>query len=484
MPSASVRLTDLLARLPASTAVVGDRARVLSSLQIDSRRVTIGALFVALKGEHADGNTFVEHALTRGAAAIVTEVGVSLPQRQGVTYIYVPNARRALSALAAAFYGDPSQRMSVVGVTGTNGKTTTTRMVAAMLDAAKRPCGVIGTVGAELGERRWPLENTTPLPPELHAILAEMREAGAQCAALEVSSHALALDRVEDVHFAAAAFTNVSREHLDFHQTMEAYAATKRRLFTMAHAAVLNLDDAHGKQWHNDIAARVPTLTYALDAPADLHPSHLEVGPGGSHFTLDGAAFEVKLPGRFNVANALAAIGVARTLGVTDAVSAHGLASLVRVPGRMEHLRGRNGIDVVIDYAHTPDALANALAALRETSSGKLAVVFGCGGDRDRGKRPEMGVVAARGADRIYITSDNPRSEEPQAIVADIVPGLGEHAYTIELDRRAAIARAIGDAASGDVVLIAGKGHETYQLIGDRVLPFDDAAVAREVLSG
>ncbi|MHB8145788.1 MAG: UDP-N-acetylmuramoyl-L-alanyl-D-glutamate--2,6-diaminopimelate ligase [Vulcanimicrobiaceae bacterium] len=479
MPS-SVRIADLLPRLPASTLVVGDRQRAVTSLVVDSRRVVIGALFVALRGEHVDGHAFVEQALARGAASILVEVGTSLPQRPGVTYLYVPNARRALSALAAAFYGDPSQHLDVIGITGTNGKTTTTRMIAAVLDAAGRSCGIIGTVGAELDERRWPLEHTTPLPPELHAILAEMREAGAHSVAIEVSSHALALDRVEDVHFAVAALTNVTRDHLDFHQTVESYAAAKRRLFSMTAAAVLNLDDAHGRQWHNDITARVPTVTYAIDADADVHPRALTIAPDGSRFTLGGAAFEVKLPGRFNVANALAAIGVARTLGIDDATAARGLASVLRVPGRMEHIRGA-GIDVVIDYAHTPDALANALGALREAASGKLALVFGCGGDRDRGKRPEMGAVATA-ADRIYITSDNPRSEDPQAIVDDILPGMGSHPYVVELDRRTAIARAIAEASPGDVVLIAGKGHETSQLIGDRVLPFNDAAVAREVL--
>lgn len=480
MPN-SVRVADLLQRLPASTLVVGDRDRSVTSLEIDSRRVVIGALFVALRGQHADGHAFVDQALTRGAAVIVLEMGASVPQRPNVTYLYVPNARRALSAIAAAFYGDPSRELDVIGVTGTNGKTTTTRMIAAVLEAGGISCGIIGTVGAELGERRWPLEHTTPQPPELHAILAEMRGAGARAVALEVSSHALALERVEDVHFRVAALTNVTRDHLDFHQTLEAYAAAKRRLFTMGQASVLNVDDAHGQLWHSDIGARIPTLTCALDAPSDLHPSEVRIASNGSAFTLNGTAFAVKLPGRFNVANALVAIGVARTLGVGDAASARGLAALVRVPGRMEHLRGRD-IDVVIDYAHTPDALANALAALRETSTGNLAVVFGCGGDRDRGKRPEMGAVAARIADRIYITSDNPRSEDPRAILNEIIPGLGSHAFVAELDRRAAIAQAIEESAPGDVVLIAGKGHESYQLVGDALLPFDDATVAREVL--
>jgi UDP-N-acetylmuramoyl-L-alanyl-D-glutamate--2,6-diaminopimelate ligase len=388
----------------------------------------------------------------------------------------------ALSALAAAFYRDPSQSLDVVGVTGTNGKTTTTRMISAILAAGGSPCGIIGTVGAEFGAQNWKLANTTPLPPELHSLLAQMRDAGARAVAMEVSSHALALDRVEDVRFRTAVLTNLTRDHLDFHGSLEAYAAAKRRLFHMAESAVLNLDDEHGVQWHREIASRIPTLTYAIRGGADIVPSGVVMTAEGSTFDLGETGFRVRLPGRFNVENALAAIGVGRTFGVPDAQISSGLASLERVPGRMEHVRGGD-IDVVVDYAHTPDALENALRALRETTGGGLAVVFGCGGDRDRGKRPQMGAAAAQLADRIYVTSDNPRSEDPQAIVEEIVAGVGTHAHVVELDRRRAIERAIAEAKPGDVVLIAGKGHESYQIVGEHVLPFDDAAIAREILA-
>jgi UDP-N-acetylmuramoyl-L-alanyl-D-glutamate--2,6-diaminopimelate ligase len=478
----AVELRCLLPRLPASAHVRGETARLITDLAIDSRAVRAGALFVALRGTQSDGHRFIDQAIANGAIAIVVEEVRALNAPPYVTVIHVPDTRRALSALVAAFHGDPSHQLDVIGVTGTSGKTTTTNMLRSIFDQAGRACGLIGTVGASFGQRSWALANTTPLPPELQSLLAQMRDCGARAVALEVSSHALALGRVDDVRFAAAALTNVTRDHLDFHQTLEAYAAAKHRLFTMAQSAVLNTGDAHGARWHLEVAARVPTLTYSIHGDADMVPSRISVTAEGSSFTLDGRSFTLRLPGRFNVENALAAIGVARLQGIDDATSAAGLECLEQVPGRMERIRG-GGIDVVIDYSHKPDALENALHALRETTHGKLAVVFGCGGDRDRGKRPHMGEVAARLADRIYLTSDNPRSEPPQAIADEIAAGIGTRAHVVELDRRAAIERAVRDAGEGDVVLVAGKGHETYQIVGDRVLPFDDAAVAREALA-
>ncbi|HTX58406.1 MAG TPA: UDP-N-acetylmuramoyl-L-alanyl-D-glutamate--2,6-diaminopimelate ligase, partial [Verrucomicrobiae bacterium] len=445
-------LAQLLARLPASTQLVGDPAIAIGGIEIDSRKVRPGTLFVALRGERADGHAFVREAIRAGAAAVVVEEAHRLGKEPGVAIVHVPDTRHALSALAAAFYGDPSRALDVAGVTGTNGKTTTTRMIAAILNAAGRSCGVIGTVGAELGERSWPLANTTPLPPELHGLLAEMRDAGARAVAMEVSSHALVLDRVADVRFRVGVLTNVTRDHLDFHGSLEAYAAAKRRLFRMAERSVLNADDEHGARWATELqASGVEVATYGMRDGAQLVARNVEAGAGGSRFTLDGRPFEIRLPGRFNVSNALAAIGAARALGVDEAAIAGGLASLERVPGRMEHVRG-GGIDVVVDYAHTPDALENALCALRETARGELAVVFGCGGDRDPGKRPQMGEIAARLADRVYVTSDNPRSEDPQAIADAILRGIGTHGRVVELDRRRAIARAIAEAREGDVV--------------------------------
>jgi UDP-N-acetylmuramoyl-L-alanyl-D-glutamate--2,6-diaminopimelate ligase len=477
-----VTIAQLLARLPASTQVVGDTGREIVAIAIDSRAVAGGALFVALRGEHVDGHAYVDAAVANGADAVVVEAGRELHVPKHVTVVAVPDTRRALSTIAAAFYGDPSHAFDVLGVTGTNGKTTTTRMIAAILTAAGRPCGVIGTVGAEFGERTWTLANTTPLPPKLHALFAQMRDLEAKAVAMEVSSHALALDRVEDVRFRAAALTNITRDHLDFHQTLEAYAAAKHRLFTMAQAAVLNIDDEHGARWKPEIARRVPTLSYSLRGNADLVARDIAPSASGTGFTLDGVAMRVHLPGLFNVQNALAAIGIALSIGIDLATCARGLDALVRVPGRMEYVSGGD-IAVVVDYSHTPDSLENALIALRETAPKGLAVVFGCGGDRDRGKRPQMGRIAASYADRVYVTSDNPRTESPEAILAEIEAGIGAHPHVREVDRRAAIVRAIGEAQPGDVVLIAGKGHETYQIVGTQALPFDDAQVAREALA-
>ncbi len=478
----SVDLAALVSRLPASSQVNGDTQRLITSLEIDSRRVKPGALFVALPGTQTDGHDYVAAAIAKGALAVVVEAARAPRVPPHVTVIHVPDSRRAVSALAAAFYGDPSKALATVGVTGTNGKTTTTRMIAAILDGAGKPCGVVGTVGAEFRDRTWQLANTTPLPPELHALLAEMLELGAVAVAMEVSSHALALGRVDDVNFRATALTNVTRDHLDFHETIDAYAAAKRQLFGMAPACALNADDEYGSRWTTDLSARGVAVTTYGEAPgADLSPTEIEIAPSGSRFVLDGRRFELRVPGRFNVWNALAAIAVARILGVDDAASAAGLASLERVPGRMEHLSG-GGIDVVVDYAHTPDALEHALSALRETCTRRLAVVFGCGGDRDRGKRPEMGAIAARLADRVYVTSDNPRSEDPQAIADDVVAGMTARPYAVELDRCKAIERAVADAEPGDVVLVAGKGHEGYQILGDRIVDFDDLTVVRETL--
>ncbi len=477
----TVAFATLFERLP-DAQISGPREIDVTRIETASQAVRPGALFVALRGTQTDGHRYVPQAIAGGARVVVVEETAETPG-SGVTVVRVADTRRALSALSAAFFGDPSLALDVVGITGTNGKTTTSRMIGAILNEAEIACGVIGTVGAEFGKRSWRLANTTPLPPELHSLLARMRDDGARAVAMEVSSHALALDRVDDVRFRVAVLTNVTRDHLDFHQTPEAYAAAKRRLFELAPTCVLNVDDRLGAQWAAELAREGrDVVTYGATRRAALVAEDIAVAPDGSRFSVGGRRYELRLPGRFNVWNALAALGAARHLGIGDAVAARALGSLERVAGRMEHLRG-DGIDVVVDYAHTPDALAHALESLRETARGRLALVFGCGGDRDKGKRSEMGAVAARMADRLYVTNDNPRGEDPRAIADAIVAGIGNREHVVELDRRRAIERAIGEARSGDVVLIAGKGHETYQIIGDRVLPFDDAAVAREALS-
>jgi len=473
-------LEVLLHALPESRITGGPHAQNISSLAIDSRTVTPGALFFALRGEQTDGHRYIDEAVARGAAGVVFEKSVALPEN--VSAILVPSSALALSKIADAFYRSPSRELTVAGVTGTNGKTTVTQMIAAIVNAAGLSAGIIGTIGTTYAGVERPLANTTPLASELHALLAQMREGGVKVVAMEVSSHALALERVANVRFAVGVLTNVTRDHLDFHKTPEAYAAAKRQLFDLTESCVFNVDDPHGKRWADEFRSHKSVLTYALEKEADLHAEAIALRADGSTFTLDGAQFEVQIPGRFNVANALCAIAVARTLGLADEFSARGLAALDRVRGRMERI-GRGAVEVIVDYAHTPDALEHALRALRETSSGRRIVVFGCGGDRDRGKRPEMGAVVARHADFAYVTSDNPRTEDPRAIIDEILPGLGDAPYAVEVDRRTAIDLAVRNAEPGDVVLIAGKGHENYQILGTEIVPFDDAAEARRALA-
>ena len=449
----------------------------VSGIAIDSRTVHPGEIFVALCGEHVDGHDYVADALARGAVCAVVEQGEYSDPR----VVRVEGTRRALAAIAAEFHGNAHRDLKLVAVTGTNGKTTTTQMIAAIFAAADQPCGIIGTTGAKFGPQSWNLAHTTPLPQELHALFAEMRDAGAVAVAMEVSSHALALERIAGLTFASAAFTNLTRDHLDFHGTMDEYAAAKRSLFDQAQAAVLSIDDAYGSRWATELRSVMPVTTFALEREADLVARDLLLDADGAQFDLSGQHVRVHLPGRFNVSNALAAIGVAASVGIDLATCAQGIDTVRAVDGRMERV-GSGDVRVIVDYAHTPDALDSALRALRETTMGELIVVFGCGGDRDKGKRPQMGAIAARGADAMYITSDNPRSEDLHEILSDIERGVGSASHMIEPDRARAITRAIVDANAGDTVLIAGKGHERYQILATGRIPFDDRLVAGAAL--
>ncbi|HEX3550325.1 MAG TPA: UDP-N-acetylmuramoyl-L-alanyl-D-glutamate--2,6-diaminopimelate ligase [Candidatus Elarobacter sp.] len=449
--------------------VAGALPPSVDAIATDSRAVRPGAMFVALRGERTDGHDFIEDAVAHGAAVVVAERGEAHP---GVATVRVDDTRIAISAIADAFYDHPSRSLTVVGVTGTNGKTTTTHLVRDVFEAAGVACGVIGTLGGELRGRHWKLANTTPLALELHALLAAQRDAGAQAVAMEVSSHALALRRVDHVAFDVAALTNITRDHLDFHGTIERYAAAKRRLFEMAPASVINEDDPWGTRFLRELedAAAIP---YYLEGEphGGFRAYDVRLAGDGSTFRVGAAEFAISLPGRFNVRNALAALGCASVLGIPAEAIRRGLASTRAVPGRMERF-GAFGIDAIVDYAHTPDALENVLRAARETTRRDLIVVFGCGGDRDAGKRSEMGEIAARLADRVIVTSDNPRSEDPLAIAEAIANGYRR--MQIEIDRRTAIRRAISEAHAGDTIVVAGKGHETYQIVGDQTLAFDD----------
>jgi UDP-N-acetylmuramoyl-L-alanyl-D-glutamate--2,6-diaminopimelate ligase len=454
----------------------------ISGLAYDDRRVAPGTLFFCVRGFTRDGHDFAADAVQRGAAALVVERPLGL----GVPEVVVDDVRGAMAQAAARFQGDPSRVLQVVGITGTNGKTTTAYLVRAVLEAGGLRCGLLGTVTSVVGGSERPVVRTTPEAIDLQATLSEMRRAGDAACAVEVSSHALELKRAYGVHYAAAVFTNLTQDHLDFHPDMEAYFATKRRLFTdlAPRAAVVNVDDPYGRR----LAAELPhAVTYAISAEADWRVTDLRTSVGGSDFVLwtpDGeAAVSLPLPGRFNVSNAMAALAVARALGVGLDDAVRGLAGAGRVPGRFEPVEAGQDFAVLVDYAHTPDSLENVLDAARGIAEGRVILVFGAGGDRDRAKRPLMGAIAARAADVAIATSDNPRSEDPEAILDELLAGAGAGALEREVDRRAAIARALQLARPGDVVLIAGKGHEQGQeFAGGRKEPFDDAQVAREAL--
>ena len=456
----------------------------IAALAYDDRAVAPGTLFFCVPGFTRDGHDFAADAVARGAVALVVErpLGLAVPE------VVVESARAEMAPAAARFHGDPTAQLDVVGVTGTNGKTTTAFLVRALLEAGGRQCGLLGTVTSVVGGEERPVTRTTAEAIELQADFRAMVEGGDVACAMEVSSHALALHRADAIHFAVAVFTNLTQDHLDFHATMEDYFAAKRTLFEMRpRVAVVNVDDAYGRR----LAEGLPdAITYALEREADYRAVELESGFGGSRFrasTPDGEVeLRTALPARFNVANALAAVAAVRALGVPFDVVVDALPAAGRVPGRFEPVDAGQPFAVLVDYAHTPDSLENVLRAARELADGRLWCVFGCGGDRDRGKRPLMGAIAARLADRAIVTSDNPRSEDPAAIVREIVAGIDGDAgagVAVELDRRRAIAAAVAEAREGDVVVIAGKGHEQGQeLAGGERLPFDDVAVAREAL--
>jgi UDP-N-acetylmuramoyl-L-alanyl-D-glutamate--2,6-diaminopimelate ligase len=484
-PPRAPALAPLVAALDGAR-VRGDESAPVLGLAHDSRAVRPGTVFVALRGERYDGHAFVGAALAAGARAVVVDAAYADAAQwpAEATVVIVPDTRAALSRLAAAFFARPSAGLDIVGVTGTNGKTTTIHMVAAILGAAGIPAGSIGTLGADFAGRHVALANTTPLALELQATLAAMRDGGARAVAMEISSHALAAQRVADVDVALGVLTNVTRDHLDFHGSFEAYAAAKRSLFSAARAALFNIDDPLGRRWATEFARGPrPVRTYGFSPDADFAATDVVPSSSGTAFSLAGTRFTLRVPGRFNVSNALAAIGAARSFGVADRTSAETLGAFESVPGRMERFAS-DGIEVLVDYAHTPDALRAVLEAAREATRGRLSVVFGCGGDRDRGKRPEMGRIACELADSVLVTSDNPRHEDPATIAREIVAGAEpSQALQIELERGRAIRRAICALAGGDTLVIAGKGHETYQIIGDAVTPFDDREIVRAALA-
>ena len=484
-------LGDLFEETPAEAGAVE-----VSALAYDDRQVGPGTVFFCVRGLTRDGHEFARGAVDRGAAALV----VDHPLGTGVPEVVVPDVRAAMAPAAARLAGDPTAALTTVGITGTNGKTTTAFLVRALLEADGRRTGLLGTVAQIVGGEERDAGRTTPEAIDLQPTFAQMRTAGDVACVMEVSSHALSLGRADAIHWAAAIFTNLTQDHLDFHPTMEDYFLAKARLFDDAGDApkVVDLDDPYGRR----LAGMHPdALTVALEAPdARFRATDVRTGLRGSTFVLDGRELATPMPGRFNVMNALQAYVAAVALGVDEDVAAAALADAGRVPGRLEPVDAGQPFAVLVDYAHTPDSLHNVLAAAAGVldddhvarhdageggDRGRAICVFGCGGDRDRGKRPQMGAIAAAEADVAIATSDNPRSEDPAAILDEVLAGVDGAGAAVERieDRREAIARALDLAGPRDVVLLTGKGHEQGQQFADRTVPFDDRAVARELLA-
>lgn len=480
MESAPRRLSDLLAAIVPSS-VRGRQTIPVTNIAYRSDEVLPGGLFFCAPGRLHDGHTFATDAAGRGAVAVVVEEWLQL--RESITQVLVPSVRGAMGPISAEFYGRPAERLILIGVTGTNGKTTTTYVLEEVFRAAGLTPGVIGTTGLRLGGRTVPLDRTTPEAPDLHRLLADMVQGGIQAVAMEVSSHGLDQERAAGARFACAVFTNLSQDHLDYHGTLDAYFQAKARLFTpeVSERAAVNNDSPEGRTLIRD---DLPTITYGVEPGADLMAEGIETRPDGLSFRVDGMEVRSRLRGAFNVHNCLAALAASRQVGIDDETAVRGIAMVDGVPGRLEPVEAGQPFQVLVDYAHTPDSVENVLRAARPLTKGKLIVVLGCGGDRDRGKRPLMGEAAARLSDLTVLTSDNPRSEDPQAIIAEIEPGArrGGGAYVVEPDRRSAIRLAVEAAHRQDVVVIAGKGHETGQEFADHIIPFDDRVVAAEEL--
>ena len=471
--------------------VIGPLDRAVESIAYDSRRVQRNGLFVALRGEKNDGHEFIGQAIENGASVIVAEREEKNPR---ATCLLVENTRPALADLAATFYGLPARRLKLAAVTGTNGKTTTTFLIKHICEKAGLRCGLIGTVRYEIGERVLPAARTTPESLDLQELLAQIANAGCRAAAMEVSSHALTQERVRGLEWDVAVFTNLTQDHLDYHGTMENYFESKAKLFVQLAqqqkkrkpVAVVNMDDHYGEQLLDKIGKKISVITFGMGVRADFRASNYRMEFGGTSYQLDarGKSYLVRLPliGRFNVANSMAALAAANALGLNLREAVLSLGKSPQVPGRLEMVPAKRKFQVFVDYAHTPDALLNVLKTLRQLEPGRLIVVFGCGGDRDRQKRPLMGRIADQNADYSIITSDNPRKEDPNAIISEIEKGFGSDRYEKVAGRAEAIARAIALAQPRDIILIAGKGHETYQEFADHTVPFDDIQVARRAI--
>src|SRR5215469_4950957 len=474
--------------------IIGTLDRAVESIAYDSRRVQRNGLFVALRGEKSNGHDFIGQAIEKGATVIIGERAENSALAGRATCVAVENTRNAMADLSARFYNFPARKLKLAGVTGTNGKTTTTFLIKHICEKAGVRCGLLGTVRYEIGERILPAARTTPESLDLQDLLSQIANAGCRAAAMEVSSHALAQERTRGLEWDTAVFTNLTQDHLDYHGTMENYFEAKAKLFAhLPHqqkkkkpVAIINIDDRYGQKLIERIDSKVAIVTFGMGLHADFRASNCRMKFGGTSYQLDarGRSYLVRVPliGRFNVANSIAAIAAANALGIGLREAILSLAKSPQVPGRLEMVPAKRQFQVFVDYAHTPDALLNVLKTLRELDPRRLIVVFGCGGDRDRQKRPLMAEMADRLADYSIITSDNPRKEEPNAIITEIEKGFRSNRYEKIVDRTEAIDRAVALARPRDIVLVAGKGHENYQEFADYTIPFDDIQVARRAI--
>lgn len=460
----------------------------IDKMTIDSRKAGEGVLFIAMVGMSVDGHKFIPSAYEKGTRAVVTEHTIdNIPE--DMTVIQVDNARDALAVMAGNFYNYPSRQLNMIGVTGTNGKTSTTYFIESVLSYIKRKTAVIGTVEIRIGGQKREIDfatSTTPDTIELNQMLRIMADEGCDDVVMEVSSHSLELKKVKGIDFKVGVFTNLTQDHLDFHKTMDNYCAAKAKLFKMCQQGVVNADDKWADKIIKDAACNI--ITYSIDKPSDLQAKDIEYLMDRVHFTVnikgEDVRFELKVPGRFSVYNALSAIGAMLAMGVSVEDIKAGINNIKGVPGRIQNIPNDKGFNVIVDYAHTPDGLENIINSVREFTKGRVITVFGCGGDRDRTKRPVMGKIVAELSDIAVVTSDNPRSEKPEDILAEIETGVKPvtDKYEMIVDRKEAIKRAVEIAEKGDSVIIAGKGHENYQILGDKTIHFDDAEVAKEIL--
>jgi UDP-N-acetylmuramoyl-L-alanyl-D-glutamate--2,6-diaminopimelate ligase len=492
MERMKMKLKKLLKEIDLPVVVKGMKDCEITGISADSKCVAPGHLFFAKKGRSSDGADFIPQAISSGAVAIATDL--YNPFFEDVVQIVYSDLQLLEEKLAEHFYEHSTDSLFLVGITGTNGKTTTSFLVKHLLDRLKEPCGLIGTIQWIIGSHHLPSNFTTPDLFTNHKLFYEMRQEGLKAAVMEVSSHGLDQGRVRGIDFDAAIFTNLTLDHLDYHQTMEAYAEAKSKLFAQlrtskkpyAKVAIGNADDP----WMSKIMSNcsVPIMTYGINRPADVSISQLKLSEKGTecvvHYKDKSAAFFTSLIGRFNLYNCLAVFVLGISRGVSLETISHILGSFQNVPGRLEKISNTKGLHVFVDYAHTDDALKNVLKTLNEIKKGRLITVFGCGGNRDKSKRPKMAEVAEEFSDFTVVTSDNPRQEDPEAIIKEIITGFKrKECFSIEVDRRAAIHQAIQRAKSGDVILIAGKGHETYQIFSHQTIDFDDRLIAQEVLS-